>query len=88
MTKEQLQKELDKNNINAKVLGIRKNDYGDYEIIFTFDLQYSVSENEVINRDSIIEPEEDVLAEDLSDALAEIKYRLANQEYIEHFNSK
>lgn len=76
MTKEELQTAIDKNEIKVKILIVKKTELDDYEIIFTRDLGYDVSSEELISRDNIREPEEDVLADNLEDAVIEIKYQL------------
>ena len=83
MTKEQLQESLCKREIKAKVLRIRKTDYEDYEVIFTRDLSYSISETELSERDMIVEPEEDALVDDLTDAISEIKRLLSEKAWYE-----
>ncbi len=83
MTKEILQKELDKKKIKAKVLRVRKTDSEDYEIIFTRDLNCSISESELTERDMIAEPEEDVLVDGLTDAVSEIKWLLSKKAWYE-----
>lgn len=76
MTKEELQTAIDKNEIKVKILIVKKTELDDYEIIFTRDLGYDVSSEELISRENIREPEEDVLADNLEDAIIEIKYQL------------
>lgn len=88
MTKEILQAELDKKNIQAKVLLIRKTEFSDYEVIFTRDLNYSISETELSKRGSIAEPEEDALVEDLEDAVFQIKYFLSVDAWYNRRTSK
>lgn len=83
MTKEILQKELDKKDIKAKVLRVRKTDYEDYEVIFTRDLSYSVSETELSQMECITEPQEDCLVEDLIDAVSDIKLLLSEKAWYE-----
>lgn len=69
MTKEILQNALNEKGIKAKVLSVKKTEFNDYEIIFTFDLNYEGR----IEYENIIEPEDDVLVEDLEDAVFEIE---------------
>lgn len=76
MTKEELQTAIDKTEIEVKILLVKKTELDDYEIIFTRDLGYDVSSEELISRENIREPEEDVLADNLEDAIIEIKYQL------------
>lgn len=72
LTKEDLQKALDECEIKAKILCVQKTEYNDYEIVFTFALDYTGRDN---YSDCIIEPEEDILAEDIEDAVSQIKYK-------------
>lgn len=84
MTKEILQAELDEKNINAKVLRVRKTKREDYEVIFTRDLNYSISESELSQMKWITEPQEDCLVEDLTDAVSEIRYLMSNNAWYEY----
>lgn len=84
MTKETLQAELDKNEIKAKVLRVRKTKYEDYEVIFTRDLNYSITESELSRVNFITEPQEDCLVEDLTDAVSEIRYLMSNKAWYEY----
>lgn len=77
MNKTILQNELNKRNINVKILLVEKTEFNDYEIIFTRDLSYKTEIESV--KESITEPEEDVLAEDLEDAIFEIERTLAKE---------
>lgn len=86
MTKELLQKELYNNGIKAKVLFVRKTDMDDYEVIFTRDLSSHSELDHNFAEGFITEPEEDVLVEDLVDAVAEIKYRLSQPAWYEEKN--
>lgn len=43
MTKELMQKELDKNNVKVNILKIEVTDFEDYEIIFSRKLDYFIS---------------------------------------------
>lgn len=75
MTIKNLQEALNKENISAKVLHVEKTDYDDYEVIYTFDLNYMGRDYSNVN--SIIEPELDELVKDIEDAVFTIglKYR-------------
>lgn len=61
MTKESLQKKCNEKGLKVKILSVEKTEYGDYEIVYTFDMNYQ-------GRDSyencIIEPELDELVKD------------------------
>lgn len=79
MTKELLQKELDKNNVKAKILLVKKTRYNDYEVIYTRDLSYSISESELLKRGCLTAPEEDVLVTDIDEAFFMIRYSLSEK---------
>lgn len=84
MTKELLQKELDKNNVKVNILKIEVTDFEDYEIIFSRKLDYFISEKELDKNDGVIfEPQEDCLAEDLIEAVEEIKRLLSKEAWYE-----
>lgn len=76
LNKEDLQKALNERKIKAKILCVTKTECNDYEIVFTFDLDYPGREN---YSDYIIEPEDDILAEDTEDAVLQIKYKYENR---------
>lgn len=76
LTKEDLQKVLNEKEIKAKILCVTKTECNDYEIVFTFDLDYPGREN---YSDYIIEPEDDILAEDIEDAVFQIKHKCENR---------
>ena len=82
MDKDLLQKELDSYGIKAKVLSVRETQRCDYEVIFTRDLSYS-DFNPEIAKNHITEPEEDVLVDDLVDAVTEIEYSLSQPAWYE-----
>lgn len=73
MNKIDLQKALNEKNIPAKILYIKKIEYGDYEVIYTFDLNYDG--RDYSNLEPIIEPELDELVEDIEDAVLMIGFR-------------
>ena len=73
MNTKDLQKALDEKNIPAKVLHVKKTNYDDYEVIYTFDLSYEG--RDYSNIESIIEPEDDELVENLEDAVFIIGFR-------------
>lgn len=52
-------------------------------VIYIEPLDYAVSEEEVIKRDGITEPEEDVIVDDLDEAVIEIKYQLSKNAWYE-----
>lgn len=61
MTKESLQAKCNAENLNVKILYVKETEYEDYEVVYTFDMDYQ-------GRDSydhhIIEPELDELVKD------------------------
>lgn len=67
MNKENLQKALDEKNITAKVLYVQKTEYEDYEVVYTFDMDYQG--RDYTNLECIIEPELDELVEDIEEAV-------------------
>ena len=72
MNKENLQKALNEKNIMAKVLYVRKTEYNDYEVIYTFDMDYEGRDD---YEDYIVEPEFDELVEDIEEAVFMIGLR-------------
>lgn len=83
--KTQLQNALDNNDINAKVLSVKKRGFWLYEIIFTRDLSYFPSEDELSGK-NIVEPQEDALVEDLTEAVSDIKRILSKRAWYEKEN--
>lgn len=77
MNKENLQKALDEKNIIAKVLYVKKTEYNDYEVVYTFDMDYEGRDD---YEDYIVEPELDELVEDIEEAVFMIglRYKEAN----------
>ena len=71
MTKENLQNALDDKKVPVKVLNIRPTKQDDYEVIYTFDLNYEG--RDYSNIDCIIEPEYDELVENIEDAVFMMK---------------
>lgn len=67
MNKENLQQALNDNNIPAKVLYVKKTKYDDYEVIYTFDLNYEG--RDYSNLTAIISPELDELVTDIKEAV-------------------
>jgi hypothetical protein len=66
MNKENLQKALDEKGIIAKVLYVQKTEYEDYEVVYTFDIDYQGRDS---YEDYIVEPELDELVEDIEEAV-------------------
>lgn len=77
MTKENLQNALDDKKVPVKVLNIRPTKQDDYEVIYTFDLNYEG--RDYSNIDCIIEPEYDELVENIEDAVFMIERKYRNQ---------
>ena len=73
MNKENLQKALDEKNIIAKVLYVQKTEYEDYEVVYTFDMDYQG--RDYTNLECIIEPELDELVKDIEEAVFMIGFR-------------
>lgn len=60
MTIEKLQKYCDENNLKVKILFVKKTDFDDYEVVYTFDVDYPGRES----YERILEPELDELVKD------------------------
>ncbi len=71
MTKESLQAKCNEGGLNLKILFVDKTDFGDYWVVYTFDLDYQ-------GRDSyekyIIEPEMDEIVVDEDEFVFTVKY--------------
>ncbi len=72
MSIEELQKRIDKANVSAKILYVKKTEYGDYWIVYTFDLSYVPEEK--FPREYLFDNEKDILADDYEEAVEFIKY--------------
>lgn len=77
MTKENLQAALNDKQVPVKVLNVRQTEQDDYEVIYTFDLDYEG--RDYSNIDCIIEPEYDELVENIEDAVFMIERKYRNQ---------
>lgn len=75
MTKESLQVKCNESGLNLKILFVDKTDFGDYWVVYTFDLDYQ-------GRDSyekyIIEPEMDEIVVDEDEFVFTAKFRAGN----------
>lgn len=74
MTKESLQKKCSEKGLVLKILYVEKTEFDDYEVIYTFDVNYQ-------GRDSyeqILEPELDELVEDEDEFVFLAKLRSDN----------
>lgn len=71
MTKESLQAKCNDSGLNLKILFVEKTDFGDYWVVYTFNLDYQ-------GRDSyekyIVEPEMDELVVDEDEFVFTVKY--------------
>lgn len=81
MTKESLQNKCNEKDLKVKILHVKKTEYKDYEVIYTFDLNYQ-GRNYCENIDSIVEPELDELVEDENEFIfmAKINFEKALKE--------
>lgn len=70
---QELQIALEQKNIPAKILYIEQTKQGDYEVVYTFDLNYKG--RDYSNLEVIIEPELDELVEDIEEAVYIIENR-------------
>ena len=61
MTKESLQTKCNETDLKVKILSVEKTNYEDYEVVYTFDMDYQGRDS---YEDRIIEPELDELVED------------------------
>lgn len=75
MTKESLQAKCNAENFNVKILSVKKTNFEDYEVIYTFDLDYQGRDS---YEDYIIEPELDELVEDEDDFIFMANFRSNN----------
>ena len=75
MTKESLQTKCDEKNLKVKILSVKKTNFEDYEVIYTFDLDYQGRDS---YEDYIIEPELDELVEDENDFIFMANFRSNN----------
>lgn len=74
MTKESLQKKCSEKGLVLKILYVEKTEFDDYEVIYTFDVNYQ-------GRDSyeqILEPELDELVKDEDEFVFLAKFRSDN----------
>lgn len=71
MTIEKLQKYCDENNLKVKILFVNKTNFDDYEVVYTFDIDYPGRES----YENILEPELDELVKDESEFIFMINVR-------------
>jgi hypothetical protein len=71
MTKESLQTKCNESGLNLKILFVEKTDFGDFWVVYTFDLDYQ-------GRDSyekyLVEPEMDEIVVDEDEFVFTVKY--------------
>lgn len=63
MTKESLQAKCNETDLNVKILFVQKTAYEDYEVVYTFDMNYQGRDYYKNSDFIIIEPELDELVE-------------------------
>lgn len=72
MTKESLQEKCNEKDLKVKVLSVKKTEYNDYEVIYTFDMDYQGRDS---YEDYLIEPELDELVENEDDFIFIANFR-------------
>ena len=72
MTKESLQAKCNEKDLKVKILSVEKTEYNDYEVIYTFDMDYQGRDS---YKDYLIEPEIDELVEDEDDFIFIANFR-------------
>ncbi len=75
MTKESLQKKCNESDLKVKILSVEKTEYDEYEVVYTFDMNY---QGRVSYKDFIIEPELDELVEDENEFVFIVNLRSDN----------
>lgn len=74
MTKESLQKKCNESGLKVKILFVKKTAFDDFEVIYTFDMNYSGR----ASYERIIEPELDELVKDEKEFLFMVNFRSDN----------
>lgn len=78
MTKESLQAKCNEQNLEVKILFVKKTEYEDYEVVYTFDMDYQ-------GRDSyeyyIVDPELDELVENEDEFIFMANFRKNHHTY-------
>ena len=72
MTKESLQTKCNETDLKVKILSVDKTNYEDYEVVYTFDMDYQGRDS---YKDYLIEPELDELVEDEDDFIFIANFR-------------
>ena len=75
MTKESLQTKCNETDLKVKILSVEKTNYEDYEVVYTFDMDYQGRDS---YEDRIIEPELDELVEDEEEFVFIVNFRKSN----------
>lgn len=72
MTKESLQTRCNEEGLEIKILFVEKTEYEDYEVVYTFDMDYQGRDS---YEDYIIEPELDELVKDEDEFIFMVSFR-------------
>lgn len=75
MTKESLQTKCNEKNLDVKILSVKETEYEDYEVVYTFDMDYQGRDS---YEDCIIEPELDELVDDEDEFILMVNFRNNN----------
>ena len=75
MTKESLQTKCNEKDLKVKILSVEKTNFEDYEVVYTFDLDYQGRDS---YEDYIIEPELDELVEDENEFIFMVSFKSDN----------
>ena len=77
MTKESLQKKCNEKGLKLKILSVEKTAYDDYEVVYTFDMNYQGRNS---YNGQIIEPELDELVDNEEDFILMVNLRRQNSD--------
>ena len=72
MTKESFQTRCNEEGLKIKILFVEKTEYENYEVVYTFDMEYQGRDS---YEDYIIEPELDELVEDEEEFIFMVGFR-------------
>lgn len=72
MTKESLQTKCNEKNLEVKILSVEETEYEDYEVVYTFDMDYQGRDS---YEDYIVEPELDELVKDEDEFIFIVNFR-------------
>lgn len=73
MTRESLQTKCNEKGLEVKILSVKETEYEDYEVVYTFDMNYQGRDS---YDDYIIEPELDELVEDEEEFIVMVNSRI------------